>query len=160
MTFLKGHCRFIKQHNEHYNHHHSEMFSSLPGKNIIYRPNKNNTTLSASCRDLPSKHISPFSYYSWHCLLILHSCPAASLFLFLWSPSSIPRPRPCNLLYHTHTVQVSHWCLIWNWWCDLAAHGYNALLWLEPSCWWNTNLCYSLSIRLSAKLWQYYWHLF
>lgn len=35
MAFPKSHCRFIKQRNEHYNHHHPLMFSALPRKIYI-----------------------------------------------------------------------------------------------------------------------------
>lgn len=153
MTSPKGHSRFIKQHNEHYNHHHSLMLAPSQEKNNrIYRPNKNTTTLSASCRDLPSQHISPFSYYSWQLTLSLNfallpcclipSFPSTFIFNSLSSSSIVP---------HTHTVQVSH-CLIWHWWCDLVARGYYALLWLELSCWWNTKPYWQSNKALTVLL--------
>ena len=131
MTFPKGHYIFIKLHNEHYNHHHSLCSALSQGKqkNIIYRPNKNTTTLSASCRDLPSHHISPFSYYSWQLTLSLNlallplyfSFPCTSCLLF-------PVLGLRHIVYHKHTVQVSYWWLIWHQWWDLATCGFIASL--------------------------------
>lgn len=150
MTFPKGHCRFIKQHNEHYNHHHSLMFSSLPRK--IEYIGQIKTTLSCQ-PPAETSYLNIFHHFlitadSWHCLSILHSCPAASLFIFYLR---LQFPALVLVTYCTTHIRVSHWCLIGNQWCDLAAHGYNALLWLESSCWWNTNLCDSALLTESNK---------
>lgn len=102
MTFSKGHCRFIKQHNEHYNHHHSLMLA-LSQENIIYRPYKNNNTPSASCRDLPSKHISPFSYYSWQLTLSLHLALQPRCFLLSFPFTFVFNSPPLSFVTYCTT---------------------------------------------------------
>lgn len=147
---LKGHYRFIKKHNEHCSHHHSQLLASFQDggeggewggrgkrkKNKKYRPNKNTTAVSASCRDASSQHISPLSYYSWQLTLSLNPAllpccftPSSPSTFIFYSPSlSLSRSEPPHTRAHTHThasthkrVRVSHRCLMWRWWLPIRA---------------------------------------
>lgn len=62
----------------------------------------NSMNLAASCRDLPSQHISPFSYYSWQLTLCLNPALLPCCFTQSLPSSLIPRPLPCHVLYCAH----------------------------------------------------------
>lgn len=98
-------------------------------KSMKYRPNKNTTAVSASCRDASSQHTSPLSYYSWQLTLSLNPAllpccftPSSPSTFIFYSPSlSLSRSEPpqartrmCMCKSVHEQARVSHQCLMWQ----------------------------------------------
>lgn len=106
----------------------------------IYRPNKNNTTVSALLLRPPiSKYFTIFLLHlTAH--TVSQSCTSAPLLHFLYFLFTF--------VITPHKLYVTHW---WQW--RVAANGYIMLLLPEPV--WNTS-----PHDRATQLRQYYWHLF
>lgn len=145
VTFPRGHCRFIKRHNEHFNRHQSPTFApsqDRTSQNKYVGQIKTPTPCQLPAETSSSKYII-ISYYSRQLtpslnLARLPCCFTSSIHLYLHFPFPV-----LTLVMDggTHTAAtVSHRSLIPHQQNDGAARGYNAFLWLEWSCWWGNKV--------------------
>lgn len=140
VTFPRGPRKFIKRHNEHYNRHQSLMLAlsqDRKSQNKYVGQIKTPTPCQLPAETSFSKYII-ISYYSRQLtpslnLTRLPCCFTSSIHLYLHFLFAV---LTLVMDGSTHTAgTVSHRSLILHQRYDGAARGYNALLWLEWSCW-------------------------